>query len=516
MSLELPRADKPEDVGLSSERLQRLTDTLKSDIDKGIVPGAVALIARRGKIAYEIALGYRDREAGTAMEVDTIFRIASMTKPFTSLAAMMLAEEGKLLIADPVARFIPEFAELKVATDSDNASAKTLVTEPCRRQMTVQDLLRHTSGFTYAHLTGPLLKQAYEAANVGDEKQTNAEMAAKLATVPLAYQPGSTWQYGMSTDVLGRVVESASGMDLDRFIIERICKPLGLKDTSFGPIAYARAAQPQVDAASGKRPPMRDPTIRSNWISGGSALLSTARDYVRFCQMLLNGGELGGTRLVSPTTITLMTSDHLTPETRRSPSTPILFGALAPSPELRAWLRAWVCGENACRAQSVAGIGRRLFVERRDGNVFLDRSEAGAHCHSADAGAGATDALSLLDADDGLSGDHAMNEVRIYTARYCPYCASAKSLLKRKGIVTQSKRTSPTKRRQLLWSQSRPANQLVQPPAIRPIPSLCSVMVSITDTKCSARARRAIGGKSRKMVADAVAFEPVSTAQIPC
>src|SRR6187455_53359 len=244
MSFELPRADKPEDVGLSSERLQRLTDTLKADIDKGIVPGAVALIARRGKIAYEIALGYRDREAGTAMEVDTIFRIASMTKPFTSLAAMMLAEEGKLLIADPVAHFIPEFAGLKVVTDSDNTSAKTLVTEPCRRQMTVQDLLRHTSGFTYGHLTGPLLKQAYEATNVSDEKQTNAEMAAKLAMVPLAYQPGSTWQYGMSTDVLGRVVEAASGMNLDRFIIERICKPLGLKDSSFGPIAYARAAHP--------------------------------------------------------------------------------------------------------------------------------------------------------------------------------------------------------------------------------------------------------------------------------
>lgn len=334
MSSELLRADKPEDVGLASDRLQRLTDTLKTDIDEGIVPGAVALIARRGKIAYEIALGYRDREAGTAMEVDTIFRIASMTKPFTSLAAMMLAEEGKLLIADPVARFIPEFSGLKVAVDSDNASTKTLVTEPCRRQLTVQDLLRHTSGFTYAHLTGPLLKQAYEAANVGDEKQTNAEMAAKLAAVPLAYQPGSTWQYGMSTDVLGRVVEVASGMDLDRFIIERICKPLGLRDSTFGPIAYARAAQPQIDAASGKRPPMRDPTVRSNWISGGSALLSTARDYVRFCQMLLNGGGLGGTRLVSPTTIALMTSDHLTPETRRSPSTPILFGALAPLPEL--------------------------------------------------------------------------------------------------------------------------------------------------------------------------------------
>jgi CubicO group peptidase (beta-lactamase class C family) len=265
---------------------------------------------------------------------DTIFRIASMTKPFTSVATMMLAEEGKLLITDPVARYIPEFAGLKVAVDSDDASAKTLKTEPPRREMTVQDLLRHTSGLTYAHLTGPLLKQAYEDANVVDERQSNAEMAGKLSRLPLAYQPGTTWQYGMSTDVLGRVVEVASGVELDRFIAERICKPLGLANTRFGPIDATRSAQPQIDPASGKRPPMRDTAIRPDWISGGSALLSTAGDYARFCQMLLSGGELGGTRLLSPTTVALMASDHLGPETRRSPSTPVLFGALAPIPDL--------------------------------------------------------------------------------------------------------------------------------------------------------------------------------------
>jgi CubicO group peptidase (beta-lactamase class C family) len=334
VTFEMPRADKPEDVGLSSVRLHRVCDTLKSDIDKGLVPGAVVLIARRGKIVCHDALGYRDREAGAAMKIDTIFRIASMTKPFTSVATMMLAEEGKLLIADPVARYLPEFAELKVAVDSDNASAKKLVKEPLQRDMTVQDLLRHTSGLSYAHLAGPLLKQAYTEANVMDEKQTNAEMVAKLAKVPLAYQPGSTWQYGMSTDVLGRVVEVASGMTLDRFIVDRICKPLGLADTNFGPVDAARAAQPQIDPTTGKRPPMRDTATRPNWISGGSALLSTANDYVRFCQMLLNGGELGGTRLLSPAIVTLMASDHLTPEIRRSLSTPILFGALAPTAEL--------------------------------------------------------------------------------------------------------------------------------------------------------------------------------------
>ena len=334
MAFEMPRANKPEDVGVSSQRLQRIRDTLQADIDKGLAPGAVLLIARRGQVVTLEALGYRDREDGAVMTVDTIFRIASMTKPVVSVAAMMLAEEGKLLIADPVSRFIPAFADLKVAANSDDANAKSLTLEPLRREMTVQDLLRHTSGLTYAHLTGPHLKQAYEAAGVVDERQTNAEMAGKLAKVPLAYQPGSTWQYGVSTDMLGRVVEVASGMSLDRFIGERICKPLALVNTSFGPIEGSRAAQPQIDSASGKRPPMRDSSVHPKWISGGSGLLSTASDYVRFCQMLLNGGELGGTRLLAPATIALMTSDHLTPETRRSPSTPVLFGALAPTPEL--------------------------------------------------------------------------------------------------------------------------------------------------------------------------------------
>ena len=194
---------------------------MQADIDNGAVPGAVTLVARRGQIASLEALGYRDREVGAAMAPDTIFRIASMTKPLTSVAAMMLAEEGKLIIADPVSHYIPEFANLKVAADSDDASAKTLSTEPLQRDMTVHDLLRHTSGLSYAHLVGPLLKGPYEAANVLDEKQTNAEMVVKLGKLPLPYQPGSTWQYGVSTDVPGRVVEVASGLDLDRFIAEQ-------------------------------------------------------------------------------------------------------------------------------------------------------------------------------------------------------------------------------------------------------------------------------------------------------
>lgn len=191
MAFDMPRANKPEDVGLSSPRLQRIRDTLQADVDKGAVPGAVMLIARRGQIASLEALGYRDREDGAVMRPDTIFRIASMTKPVTSVAAMMLAEEGKLLIADPVSRYIPAFANLKVATNSDDATANTLAVEPPQREMTVQDLLRHTSGLIYAHLTGPHIKQAYEAANVVDERQNNAAMAENLGRVPLAYQPGN-------------------------------------------------------------------------------------------------------------------------------------------------------------------------------------------------------------------------------------------------------------------------------------------------------------------------------------
>src|SRR6185312_12413113 len=311
MNVEFPRA-RAQDSGFSAERLQRLTDALKRDVDTGAAPGAVLLIARRGQIACHEAIGMRDREAGSVMALDTLFRIYSMTKPVTSVAAMMLAEEGALSIADPVSTYLPEFAELTVAVDSDSARATSLATEPPRRPMTVQDLLRHTSGLTYTHLAGPQLKKAYDAADLG-EHQSNAELVAKLARVPLAYQPGSTWQYGYSTDVLGRVVEVASGQPLDRFFAERILKPLGMSATGFGPVAAARVAEPQVDKASGKRPPLRDVTKKPVWLSGGSGLLSSAADYLRFCQMLLNGGELGGVRLLAPATVALMSADHLAP-----------------------------------------------------------------------------------------------------------------------------------------------------------------------------------------------------------
>jgi CubicO group peptidase (beta-lactamase class C family) len=332
MTFEIPRAEKPEDVGFSSGRLARITDVLSRDIEAGIVPGAVVLIARKGKIVLHKALGLRDREANASMKLDTVFRIASMTKPLTSVAAMMLAEEGKLIVAEPAANYLPEFADIKILVDSDNAT--TLATEPCRRPMTVQDLLRHTSGLTYAPLTGPALKQAYSEAGVGDLKLTNAEFTARLGKLPLAYQPGNTWQYGLSTDVLGRVVEAVSGTTLDAFIEQRICKPLGMSSSGFNAVDASRAAEPQVDPTTGKRPPMlREALVKPAWISGGSGLMSTAADYLRFCQMLLDGGALGETRLVSPATVALMTSDHQAPDIGHGPQMRNMFGALAPVPE---------------------------------------------------------------------------------------------------------------------------------------------------------------------------------------
>ncbi len=327
----LPRATSPADVGMSAERLSRLTAVMKAGVDKGEIPGAVVLIVRRGKIAYLEAVGYRDREQKAPMRPDAIFRIASMTKPFTSLAAMMLEEEGKLQIAYPASRYLPELKELKVGVEKTE-----LVLEPARREMTVQDLMRHTSGLTYGFTGRSPVKQAYNDAKVMDDDQTNAEMVTKLSKLPLQYQPGTTWEYSMSTDVLARIVEVVAGMDFDAFVAERIARPLGLKDSGFWveTSKRERIAEPQIDPATGKRPPLRDVTKRPGWFSGGGGMVSTAADYARLCQMFLNGGQLGGARLVSRKTVELMTSDHLPPGTPLGAAMPAVFGPLAPSPEM--------------------------------------------------------------------------------------------------------------------------------------------------------------------------------------
>ena len=209
--------------------------------------------------------------------------------------------------------------------------------EPARRQMTIQDLLRHTSGLTYGFLGKSLVEQAYNEAKLFDPTQTLAEFVSKLSKLPLAYQPGTTWDYGMSTDVLGRIVEVVSGVPFDQFIADRIVKPLRLSDTGFyvAEDKAGRVAQPQVDPATGKPPPMADVTKRPNWMSGGGGMVSTASDYVRFSQMLLNGGELDGVRLLSPRTVAFMTSDQLPPDISYSPAALQILEPTAAAPTPR-------------------------------------------------------------------------------------------------------------------------------------------------------------------------------------
>lgn len=330
---ELLRANQPEDVGLSSERLKRVTAVFQTEVDNNKIPGAVVLILRKGKVAYFEAIGFQDREKKLPMKADTIFRIASMTKPIVSVAIMMLIEEGKIQLAKPASVFLPEFKNLMVGVEKVNDGKPELVLEPARRQMTIQDLLRHTSGLSYPFFGDSLVKQAYRNANVMAPSLTLAEVVTKVSQLPLAFHPGTTFEYSISTDVLGRIVEVVSGKGLDEFIAERITKPLGMPDTAFYATGaqVARAAEPQIDPSTGQRPPMRDVSIRPIWMSGGSGMISTAADYARFSQMLLNKGELDGVRLLSPSTVEYMTSDHLPPGTAMSPAV-LGFGSLTPSP----------------------------------------------------------------------------------------------------------------------------------------------------------------------------------------
>jgi CubicO group peptidase (beta-lactamase class C family) len=300
-----------------------------------VIPGAVILIARDGKVAFFDAFGFQDREKRIPMKADSIFRIASMTKPITSIALMMLVEEGKIQIDDLLALYLPEFKDLKVGVEQvvPETGKRSLSLEPPRRGPTIQDLLRHTSGFTYDVFGDSLVKTAYQAANLRDSNQTLAEFTSRLAKLPLAYHPGTTWEYSFSTDVLGRVIEVVSGVPFDEFVSDRVLRALKMTSTGFFvPESDAgRLAEPQLDSTTGRRPALLDVTRKPSFPSGGGGMVSTAADYARFSQMLLNGGELDGARLLSPHTISLMTADHL------PPGTPIglggQFGSLKPDLE---------------------------------------------------------------------------------------------------------------------------------------------------------------------------------------
>jgi CubicO group peptidase (beta-lactamase class C family) len=335
----LSAAPGPEAAGFSPARLKRLDVALRTDVDAEVIPGAVALVMRAGRLAFLESFGYADRNAQRPMQLDSVFRIASLTKPITVVAALMLLEQGKLLLTDPVSRYLPELRDVKVGLEEADPSTgqRHLTLESVRRPMTVQDLMRHTAGFTYGQFGNSLVQRAYRAAHLIDNQQTNAEMVGKLAQLPLSYQPGTTFEYGMSTDVLGRVVEVVSGLGLDRFFAEHITLPLGMRDTAFGIEADSShtLAEPQREAAPGAVPSVvpYDPARPAKWFSGGGGLLSTARDYARFARLLLNEGELDGVRLLARKTMQLMIRNHLPANLSFGPNTADL-GIAAPLPQL--------------------------------------------------------------------------------------------------------------------------------------------------------------------------------------
>ena len=326
----------PAAVGLSAARAENLRLELQRRVDAGELPGAVFMAVRNGKIAVHQAVGFQDKTANTPMKPDSIFRIASMTKPIVSTAIMMLAEQGKLLISDPVSRHLPEFASMKVLVEKTTADGKPeVVLEPVRREITLQDLLRHTSGLSYGQFDKSKVDAMYMEANLLSRDQTLAQQVSKLATMPLKHQPGTVWDYSLSVDVLGRVVEVVTGKNLDQALQDMILKPLKMNDTGFWvPGAKLnRLAQAQINPKTGKpyfeRPVDAPPML----LNGGGGMVSTAADYARFSQMMLNQGELEGVRILSRKSVELMTSNHLPPNAGFTNTVNYAWGNLGPRPE---------------------------------------------------------------------------------------------------------------------------------------------------------------------------------------
>lgn len=305
----------PEEVGLSSERLERIGEVFQDYVEEGRIAGAVGMVLRNGKLAYVDAWGMRDLEAGDVMEEDDLFKICSMTKPVASVAVMTLYEEGHFFLSDPIGRYLPALANLRVANLAEASAGQEIPTERARRQVTIHDLLRHTSGFTYGDLSNTVVDAAYREREILYQPTLEDQVAA-LGEIPLLYQPGTQWNYSVSVDVLGRLVEVVSGQPFDVFLRERIFDPLGMADTGF---RVPDSKSDRVAPTYGHSGPDRalgpgdtsicdlPPTL----FSGGAGLRSTAQDYARFAQMLLNGGELDGARILGRKTVELMTVDHL-------------------------------------------------------------------------------------------------------------------------------------------------------------------------------------------------------------
>jgi CubicO group peptidase (beta-lactamase class C family) len=310
----LPQA-QPESLGLSPSRLQRMSDAFKRDIDEGTIPGVTVMVARRGQIGWFEALGRQSPTASAPMALNSIFRIFSMTKPIVSIGIMMLLEEGHFLLNDPVAKYIPEFAEQKVGIENNGK----LELVPLVRPMTIHDLLRHTSGITYDHTGNGLVQQLYQQSRLRSRKISNAEHAALVASLPLMCQPGAEWNYSRSTDILGRIIEIVSGKTLGAFLTERILAPLQMTETAFHTAsenADRLAEAFATDPWNGDKVQLFNMLDKPVMESGGGGLVSTTMDYARFCQMLLNGGMLDGNRIIGRKTLDLMASDHLGPKVK--------------------------------------------------------------------------------------------------------------------------------------------------------------------------------------------------------
>ena len=315
----------PEEVGFCSKALRRLTDTICRDVDAGRIPGAVVLVARQGKVAMLDAFGFSDPDTRSSMRTDAVFRIASLTKPIASVAAMMLVERGELALDDPLGLYIPELSDIRPQTNVEGT-----------RPIKIHDLFRHTTGFTYG-FGSSLLDERYRHLNVLDNRQSTGEFIAKLAQLGLASVPGTTFEYGVSTDVLGHVIERVLSEDLERALKHLVLAPLGLQDTSFllTTASKARLAQAFRDPATGERlwmPSYHETDEAPTWYSAGGGLLSTAQDYYTFFQAVLDDHQRNQGRLLARKTLAWMTSNHLPPGICYGETTPGL-GSLAPMPD---------------------------------------------------------------------------------------------------------------------------------------------------------------------------------------
>jgi CubicO group peptidase (beta-lactamase class C family) len=311
---------QPEQLGFSRDGLDRLTEFFKGEVDAGKVPGVIMLVQRRGQPAYFEAFGVRDVATKAPMTPDTLFRIYSMTKPITAVTAMMLVQEGKLSLGDPVSKYIPSFAKMQVGVERTGEDGKPVLDlVPVRRPMTVQDLLRHTSGITYSFSGRGIVHGKYGEQRFEVTRPSNEEFVERIAAMPLSQQPGTTWEYSHSTDVLGRVIEVVEGKPLLAVFKEKLFDPLGMASTSFYVTDTARQAliaEPlPADSGSAAANQLFNPRNEAKWQSGGGGLVSTIGDYARFAQMIVNGGTLDGKRYLSPKIFAWMASNHISPST---------------------------------------------------------------------------------------------------------------------------------------------------------------------------------------------------------